>query len=286
MRRKGGWYAGIETVSNFRMSFRDWRPAKQSIPFPVVALHGSLSQSGMWNDLAEDAGTIRMICPDQRGYGRTQDPGAGDAAADFAKDVVCLADALLLDRFIVMGHSFAGAIALAVAAKRPERVVATVLMDPTVGGGPNAGVVPAVNDRPVEFESIAQAQKIFTQNEEGYWPPARTKRFLRNVLLCDSSEGFCRVPYQKDRLLRLREFQATSASDYDPVFWAERTKCPALVFRGGRSRRFDAESEKLLTKALPAQSRMVVCTKSGHFPNVSEPTVVQRELKEFLAELR
>ncbi len=287
MRGKGGWYAGFEAVSNFQMFFRDWRPAGKGVFLPVIALHGSLSQSGMWNAVAEGAVSIRMVCPDQRGYGRTDDPGGSDAAADFARDVIGLADALLLDRFVVMGHSFAGSIALAVAAKRPERVAATVLMDPAVGVDSDADAnLEAARNRPMEFKNLAQAQKFLTENEEGHWPPARTRRFLSDVLACDGSNGVCRVPYEKDRFLRLREFQASAENDYDPVSWAERTKCPSLVFRGGESKRFSEKSEKLLVNALSAKSRVVVCAKAGHFPSVSEPTIVQRELKAFLADLK
>ncbi len=287
MRSKGGWYAGFETVSNFQMFFRDWKPAKKSSFLPVIALHGSLIQSGMWNATAEGAGSIRMICPDQRGFGRTDDPGAGDAAADFARDVIGLADTLLLDRFVVMGHSFAASIALAVAAKRPDRVAATVLMDPTVrdASGANTNLA-ASQTRPMEFEDLSQAQKFITESEEGNWPPARTRRFLNDVLVHDGVNGVCRVPYEKSRILRLRELQASSTSDYDPVFWAKRTKCPSLVFRGGASKRFSEKAEKLLMNALPKKSQAVVCAKAGHFPSVSEPTIVQRELKAFLADLK
>ena len=41
----------------------------------MLALHGSLTQSGMWIALAEGAGTIRMLCPDQRGFGGTASRG-------------------------------------------------------------------------------------------------------------------------------------------------------------------------------------------------------------------
>ena len=287
MRSKGGWYAGFETVSNLKMFFRDWRPAKKSLFLPVIALHGSLIQGGMWNATAEGSGSIRMICPDLRGFGRSDDPGAGDAGADFARDVIGLADALLLDRFVVMGHSFAASIALAVAAKRPDRVAATVLLDPTVrdASGANANLE-ASRSRPMEFEDLAKAQKFLTDNEEGNWPPARTRRFLSDVLVPDGVNSVFRVPYEKSRILRLREFQASSASDYDPVFWAKRTNCLSLVFRGGESKRFSEKSENSLMSALPKNSRVVVCEKSGHFPNVTEPTIVQRELKAFLADLK
>ncbi len=287
MRSKGGWYAGFEMVSNFQMFFRDWRPAKKNLFLPVIALHGSLIQSGMWNATAEGAGSIRMICPDQRGFGRTDDPGAGDAAADFARDVIGLADALLLDRFVVMGHSFAASIALAVAAERPDRVTATVLMDPTVRDVMGASAnLESSRSRPMEFKNLAQAQKFTMESEEGNWPPARTRRFLSDVLVRDGADGAWRVPYEKSRILRLREFQASSASDYDPVFWANRTKCPSLVFRGGESKRFSEKSEKLLMNVLPTKSRVAVCAKAGHFPSVSAPAIVQKELKDFLADLK
>ena len=287
MRSKGGWYAGFETVSNFQMFFRDWRPRENSLFLPIIALHGSLIQSGMWNATAEGTGLIRMICPDQRGFGRTDDPGAGDAAVDFARDVIGLADALLLDRFVVMGHSFAASIALAVAAERPARVTATVLVDPTMREPSDANAhLEASRSRPMEFEDIAKAQKFMTESEEGNWPPARTKRFLSDVLVRGGANDVYRVPYEKSRILRLREFQASSASDYDPVFWAKKTICPSLVFRGGESKRFSENSEKMLMSALPMKSKVVVCEKAGHFPSVTEPTTVQRELKSFLADLK
>ena len=287
MHSKGGWNAGFETVSNFRMFFRDWRPAKKSSFLPVIALHGSLIQSGMWNATAEGAGSIRMICPDLRGFGRTDDPGAGDAAADFARDVIDLADSLLLDHFVVMGHSFAASIALAVAAKRPDRVGATVLMDPTVRDVSGAKAnLEASRSRPMKFEVLEQAQKFIEESEEGNWPPARTRRFLSDVLVCDGVNGVCSVPYEKSRILRLREFQASAASDYDPVFWAKRTNCPSLVIRGGESKRFSENSEKSLMNELPVKSRVVLCVRAGHFPTVSEPAIVQRELKKFLADLK
>ncbi len=287
MRSKGSWYAGFETVSNFRMFFRDWRPAEKSSTLPVIALHGSLIQGGMWNATAENAGSIRMICPDQRGFGRTEDPSTSDTAVDLGRDVIALADALLLERFVVMGHSFAASIALAVAAERPDRVVATVLVDPTVRDVAGANVnLEASRTRPMEFDDLEQAQKFIVQSEEGNWPLARTRRFLSDVLVRDGVNGVCRVPYQKSRILRLREFQASAASDYDPVFWAGKTKCPSLVFRGGKSKRFGENSEKSLMKALPMKSRIVICPKSGHFPSVTEPVIVQRELKAFLAYLQ
>ena len=85
----GFWRVGHHTVSGFSQFWRDWQPREGSCP-PVLALHGSLTQSGMWIAFAETASTVRMLCPDQRGFGRSEDPGS-DSCAEFASDALALA---------------------------------------------------------------------------------------------------------------------------------------------------------------------------------------------------
>ena len=103
----GAWRTGYCVVNGFRQFYRNWQPPKEHHP-PVLALHGSLTQSGMWIALAERATSIRMLCPDQRGFGLSRD---SDSCAEFAADAVALAENLIPDRYVVMGHSFACSIA-------------------------------------------------------------------------------------------------------------------------------------------------------------------------------
>src|SRR4051794_22578101 len=100
--QSGSWRTGTQTINGFSLFYRDWRPRDES-GLPVLALHGSLTQSGSWLALAEAAGTIRMLCPDQRGFGLSDDP-ASDRCAEFAADAVTLAQHLLPERTVVMGH--------------------------------------------------------------------------------------------------------------------------------------------------------------------------------------
>jgi pimeloyl-ACP methyl ester carboxylesterase len=58
----GAWRTGYCVVNGFRQFYRDRQPPKEHHP-PVLALHGSLTQSGMWIVLAERATSIRMLCP-------------------------------------------------------------------------------------------------------------------------------------------------------------------------------------------------------------------------------
>src|SRR4051812_32552489 len=67
------WHTDDLTHRGFRQFYREWRPGDDASQ-PVMALHGSLTQSGMWNVIAEGLGSVRMLCPDQRGFGRSEDP--------------------------------------------------------------------------------------------------------------------------------------------------------------------------------------------------------------------
>ncbi len=283
MTNKGSWRAGFEDISGYRMYYREWWPAGGGTALPVIALHGSLSQSGMWVASSERIGRVRIVCPDQRGYGFSEDPGWGDAAADFAQDAIRLADALFIDRFTVMGHSFACAIALHVAAMEPERVSGVVLVDPTVRDSKGAkSNYDQMQDRPERFENHQEARKFWAESEEGAWPAKALSRFVSDVMVSTDEGAPCRMPFERDRLLRLRAYQASGASDYLPVALAKKIKSPALIFRGGVSRRFSEESQENLSGAFPKKPKVVVCPKAGHFPPVQESGLFERSLWEFL----
>ncbi len=72
---------------------------------------------------------IRWIVPERPGFGRS-DPQPRRRLADWADDMMRLADHLRLDRFHLAGLSAGGSHAVAVAHYRPERVIRTALISP------------------------------------------------------------------------------------------------------------------------------------------------------------
>jgi pimeloyl-ACP methyl ester carboxylesterase len=92
-----------------------------------MLLHGQPGSADDWQWLIpflEDGYTV--VAPDRPGYGRTGGPAAGFAGnADAA---VGLLDHLGLDRAVFVGHSWAGAVALAAAENHPDRVAGLVLV--------------------------------------------------------------------------------------------------------------------------------------------------------------
>lgn len=93
---------------------------------PTILLHGFPESSYGWRrqigPLAESG--LRVLVPDQRGYGLSDRP-KGIAAYHLdrlAGDVIALADACGATRFNLVGHDWGGLVAFWVASFHPERV--------------------------------------------------------------------------------------------------------------------------------------------------------------------
>ncbi|MBI5909482.1 MAG: alpha/beta hydrolase [Betaproteobacteria bacterium] len=279
------WRTDFHTSNGFKQFYRDWQPRDERY-LPVLALHGSLTQSGMWNALAEAVGSIRMLCPDQRGFGRSNDPG-GDSCGEFASDALALAQNLLPERYVVMGHSFACSITLEVARMAAEHVAAVVLVDPVVpvGTPPAAPTAPSI-PLPETFARLEAAERHFRDTEEGTWTDDALRRFVQDIMMRDSESGPWRFPYAPMRLRRLRAFTASPASDFNLFAKATAVRCPALVFRGGMSKRFPLAAEQPFLEAFASKPRVVLCPNSGHVPTATEPNIVVEALKRFLVGVR
>lgn len=273
------WKTGFHSINGFKQFVRDWQP---SVPtgLPVLALHGSLTQSGMWVAPAEAAGSIRLLCPDQRGFGLSEDPG-DDSCAAFASDAAALAQCLLPARYVVMGHSFASSIALEVAHRAAGQIAAVVLVDPVVRIGPSTAA-PAADPPPETFASLEEAERHFRNTEEGIWRDDGLRRFVQDIMMRDGDSGPWRFPYTAARLRRLRAFTASPASDFDLFAKAKAVRCPMLVFRGGMSKRFPAAAEQPFCGTFASTPKVVICRDSGHFPTATEPGIVIEALKQFL----
>ena len=72
---------------------------------------------------------MRCVLADCAGFGKSAEPKAPYTVADYAADVLSLADGLGAERFALVGHSFGGRVALELAAHHPERVCALALVD-------------------------------------------------------------------------------------------------------------------------------------------------------------
>lgn len=112
--------------------YRDEGPRDAPV---IMLLHGSNADLHTWQpwvDRLKDR--YRIIRYDQRGHGLTGQAAGGYDADAFARDVLALADALRLERFVLAGNSMGGANAARFAMLHPERLEGLVLID--AGGAP------------------------------------------------------------------------------------------------------------------------------------------------------
>lgn len=98
---------------------------------PVLFVHGNGANLTQWSAQLEHLrSTRRAAAFDLRGMGQSAVPADGDYSLEaMARDVDAVANALGMRRFVLVGHSYGGAVVTMYAAKHPERVAGLVLAD-------------------------------------------------------------------------------------------------------------------------------------------------------------
>ncbi len=77
----------------------------------------------------------RLLIPDLRGHGNSSKPGSGYNLDNYVEDVLAVARDAHAGRFILVGHSMGGAVVQKLAAERPGRVQALILMSAVPASG-------------------------------------------------------------------------------------------------------------------------------------------------------
>jgi abhydrolase domain-containing protein 6 len=97
----------------------------------LVLLHGFAADKTVWLPLAEQlTAHFHVVIPDLPGWGESsRNPGADYGVQAQAQRLQAFADALHLQRFVLVGHSIGGAIAGVYAADHPQGVAALALLD-------------------------------------------------------------------------------------------------------------------------------------------------------------
>ena len=108
----------------------------------VVAVHGVTASHLAWAWLAEALPDVRIVAPDLRGRGRSNDLTGGGGMADHADDLARVCEAMGIGPALVVGHSMGAFVTVVLAHRRPDLVTGILLVD---GGLPlqaPAGLAP------------------------------------------------------------------------------------------------------------------------------------------------
>jgi haloalkane dehalogenase len=99
---------------------------------PFVFLHGNPSSSHLWREVLPRVGPGWLHAPDLIGMGRSGKPDIAYTFDDHARYLDAWFDAVGLDRVVLVGHDWGGALAFDWAARHPERVLGIAFLESIV----------------------------------------------------------------------------------------------------------------------------------------------------------
>src|SRR5260370_13323218 len=119
------WFAIVDGVPIH------YQEAGDDKALPILLIHGFISSNLIWSEvfLPLAAAGFRVIAPDLPGYGYSDKPKSGEYTIESqARAVIGLMDRLEIERAVIIGASYGGAVATMIALDRSERVERLVLV--------------------------------------------------------------------------------------------------------------------------------------------------------------
>lgn len=229
---------------------------------PVLFVHSFAGTSAHWAaQLAHLRTQRRAIALNLRGHGGSAAPADHDyAITAFAQDIASTADALGLQRFVLVGHSMGGAAAAAYAAQHPERVAGLVLV-----------ATPGRTPPEIAQEVLKGLERDYAQVMSDYWPS-----------MTQGAQPHVRAMLNADmRRLSRRDSKAMIAAGfaYDASAALASYRGPALLIDT-----VHGETSGALHLLVPQVQRERL-TGTSHWPHLDDPETFNRLLDRFLGQV-
>lgn len=216
----------------------------------MVFLHGFGGDARQWRfQLREFAVNNRVVALDLRGHGQSDRPGSGYTMDRLLDDVIGALDVLgIAGKFILVGHSFGGAIATEFTVRYPERISQLIL--------------------------------IATAGEFKLNPLYRTALRLPAPLLRQMdrpTRNWLQAPPEI-----LRRWYHETLRDWRGWKLFGQLSVPTLVIRGHRDVVFEKEHFAGVTQSIPDADEVNV-GYSGHMVMIERRDAVNREIERFIS---
>ena len=250
--------------------------------FPLIVLHGGPGlDHSMFRPYLDPLGDeFRLLYLDERGQGRSDRVDPETLSLDvFARDVDLLAEALGLERFAVLGHSFG-----AIIATKHATELGTAAAYVISGGGDSSDAL--LDDVHASLEAMGEAGDAI----EASWEQEKTvttEDELKELLRTQMPFHFAGDPppgYGDDTVGTpdvLRHFANIGYGDFDYTPVLSRVSSPTLVIVGERDRTTTPRAAQALHEGI-AGSELVVLPGVGHMSFVETPEPYIEAVRTFL----
>lgn len=250
---------------------------------PVVFVHGAVSDSRVWEPLRQEfSDDHRFIAPTLRYFGAGDWPDEGEnfGIATHADDVAAFIEALDLGPVHLVGWSYGGTVATAVALERPDLIASLILYEPTVDS--------MIQDGEAGEAARREAGRMFgpvtAAMQEGDVEEA-TRLLIEGVLQMEPG-GFESQPPEA------RELQMANARTM-PLIWSaapweascemlQQFEGPTLIVLGERTSALWSHIAEAMDECLP-QAEVAILPGVNHDGPVRDPAGLARMIEDFVA---
>ncbi len=261
---------------------------------PIIVLHGGpgLDQGYLLPQLLQFSGNNQLIFYDQRGSGRSLDTELGPEYINidqFVEDLEVLRKTLGFDKFILMGHSWGGLLAMQYAIKHQDHLHGLILLNSA----------PADYEGQTAFANEFQVRTKPVQDDIKDMFAFDDFKKLNSVQIANAYRALFSVylydPSLIDNLsLNLSEESAQSGfqvrEEMSKTDWMQpginlfpdlkKLDIPTFILHGKQDIVPDWTAEQVHA-AIP-NSEMVMLEECGHFPYIEKPSEFFGEVCQFL----
>lgn len=296
-----GRFADLDTrFGPMRVRLRE-TPGPEPTAGTAVLLHGLAGSSSNWTDLAGLLSSrMRSIAVDLPGFGQSEPPEGFDFSREaHAHVVIRLIERLDTGPVQLFGNSFGGAVAIEVAALRPDLVSTLTLISPAM---PDLRLDPRrLSDRRIALAWLPILGRRIRRQLASASPRERTERLMR---LCfarpeaipphrvdEAVVEFLetvRLPWSAPALGRtttelLRSWMVPPARS----LWLllSEVRVPGLVVWGSEDRLVSVRKAPRTARTL-RRGRLLVLPRTGHVAQMERPRVLARAALAMFDEVR
>lgn len=247
---------------------RCWRDVAGDGP-PVVLVHGTMDRSSSFGRVRKVLAELRVARYDRRGYARSVDLGPPTAFDQQVEDLLDVVGWLAPDGAapVVFGHSYGGTVALAAAARAPERVAGVVAFEAPLpwlpwwpGDSAGAAAVAGAGD-PQEAGEAFMRRMVGDPRWEKLPPSTRSAR---------RAEG----PTLVAELAQLRP-------PHPPPFELASIRVPVLAAHGTDGAAHHSQAARAVAGEVPG-AELEVVEGSGHGVHLTHPAAVAAMVRRML----
>lgn len=258
------WFAAVDGVQIHYQEAGD-----EKAP-PMILIHGFISSTLIWSEVflrLADAG-FRVIAPDLPGYGYSDKPRGGEYTIESqARAVLGLMDRLEIEKAIIVGASYGGAIAAAMALDHPERVARLVLVGAVSSDEPKKKILLRISRLPIIGDILTPlflgSRWVLRRRMEQMY--ARMARRLDEQMLAARHHLLATKSAHRAMIRTVRRWSANRIQRD-----AHLIRQPALLVWGEDDAHIPLSAGFQLRDAMP-NARLIVFRKSGHLPPQEYP---------------